>query len=288
MSMADSAIKTQYAKWTKGLSRLHTPRAVRRLVALFSSTRWTPMLVLFTLNAVVLSFVDPGVSWSAETARLFVSMVCGMLGTFVPCLISMRIARRRWGIRGKLRAAPIGILVGLAGVVVSRIIGFIPGLLSGSTVRFLQSGDKTKHADVQVLQSCITLAISGLSWLGASVVPGHGNALVMLVHDALISTCIITIVGTALDMIPLGFLSGGVLFAERRRAWLLLTVVSTVAFCVVVLPQPSFWINVGDDVGWWMTVAAVASVAAVAVIVLMQRHQGRQRQQPTAATQVAG
>jgi hypothetical protein len=190
----------------------------------------------------------------------------------VPSLVTAGISRRRWHVDASVRAVPWGVLIGAIGVLLSRLIGFVPGLLSGSTMEMKQTGAKvaTKVRTLR-FRMFLGLGLGVVCWFISQAVPTHGDALTLWAHDAALAGMLIAFVGGPVDLLPLSFLSGGTLFRHARVTWAVLLICSVTAFVTLVVPQPSYWLNLGHRVTWWLVVASLAMVTALVIVVLAHR-----------------
>lgn len=104
-----------------------------------------------------------------------------------------------------------------------------------------------------------------------TVVPDHGSWPVLFVHDALVAGSIIAILGPFIDLLPVGFFGGAVIFKHLRWSWVGLMTAATAAFFLVVLPKPTYWLYMGDRAMWWVKVSTVVIVLALVAVLVVAR-----------------
>ena len=285
MGALDDAVKTRYENWTKRMSRLRLPVWVRRFFTFLAGSHWLPLIGLLGVHVVVMSLVDPHFSVDATSGRLMLSVIAADLAIVVlPAVLTARVSRRRWRVEASVRAVPWGVLIGILGVAISRLIGFVPGLLSGSTMEM-----KQPHASVVDkvrtlrFRTVLALVLGAVCWIVSQLVSTTGNVVTLWAHDAAIAGMIVAFVGAPVDLLPLSFMAGGTLFRHARRTWAALLICAVTAFVALVVPQPSYWLKLGHRVTWWLIVASLAIVTTLVVVVVLHR-----REQAKAAAEELG
>ncbi|GAA3739195.1 hypothetical protein GCM10022239_13440 [Leifsonia bigeumensis] len=226
-------------------------------------------LALTTLAALILSFSDPRFGFDLTSLRLFLACAIGMfvLG-WIANVITSAILQRRWSIASVIELQPFGLLVALAGVVLSRLLDFAPGLLIGLVLGLsLSASAKLRDEARYVLTwAGAILGLSIVGWLGYSffsgiVAPGtFGGA---LVDDTFVAVATEGISGLVIGLLPIGFLDGRSLYRHSRWQWLGTYLVALVAFFAVVVPSGALW---GDIQGpFWIWLAVLLAFAALCV-----------------------
>ncbi len=226
-------------------------------------------LALTTLAALVLSFSDPRFGFDLVSLRLFLACAIGMfvLG-YVANVVTSVILRRRWSIASVIELQPFGLLVALAGVVLSRLLDFAPGLLVGLVLGLsLSASAKLRDEARYVLTwAGVVLGLAIAGWLAYSIVDGvvapdaFGGA---LLDDTLVAVATEGISGLVIGLLPIGFLDGRSLYRHSRMQWLGTYLVALVAFFVVVVPSGALW---GDIRGpFWIWLAVLLAFAALCV-----------------------
>jgi hypothetical protein len=125
-----------------------------------------------------------------------------------------------------LRALPLGLVIGGACVLVSRLTSFEPGYLYGIVAGavFVEELTEREEAHTAALTVLATLGAATVSWVLWDVVnrsathAGADFALVVL-DDLLAAVVAAGLTGTVISLLPLRFLPGGRIASWHRGAW---------------------------------------------------------------------
>lgn len=241
----------------------------------------TPMvggLALTTLASLILSFSDPRFGFDLTSLRLFLACTIGMfvLG-WIANVITGAILRRRWNITSVIELQSFGLLVALAGVVLSRLLDFAPGLLIGLVLGLsLSASAKLRDEARYVLTwAGVVLGLSIIGWIGYSLFSGvvapdtFGGA---LVDDTLVAVATEGISGLVIGLLPIGFLDGRSLYRHSRWQWLGTYLVALVAFFAVVVPSGALWGDIQGPFWIWLTVLLAFAALCVGVYLWFRAH----------------
>lgn len=277
-SVLDSAIRTRYAAFGSLIARV-LPKQWRRRqgsLPLLERLPWTGLLSLLFLNAVILGFTDPHFGFDPLSGRMLASvLIAEAIIVLLPALISAGLARRK-GVTTFIGGTPWGVAVCIAGVVLSRALRFLPGIFAGSVVRYEQD-----HASIPQkvngtrTKMLITLGIGGLCWIASSSVHPDRAWWALCLKDSISAVTLMAFTGCLLDLVPLTYQSGGLLFHHARRSWTALCVVVLTVFLMVVVPQPNYWLYVGGRTTWWMIIAGVVVGIGLVIIAIAERAERR-------------
>ncbi|HWU32714.1 MAG TPA: hypothetical protein VN108_07565, partial [Marmoricola sp.] len=278
-SSLDKVISSNYDSWLIAFRNKFpkTSLIFRRIFGFGHDRTWMAIVAVLISDALVLDFVDPHFRPDFTSIRLLMSsMTAVFVETFVPCFIIIKIATRRFGTAGRLRATPFGLVIGAGGVLLSRILGFLPGLLGGSTMTYdepeYRHGERVWLARVKV---GLVLTAAGLCWVALSAIPEHGSMATLFFHDAAVIGAAAAITGTVLDLVPFAVFGGSLLFHHAHKTWALYMAISAIAFFLLVVPQPRYWLFVGSKVLGWMIIAIVVIFTAVSILAFLQWKRGR-------------
>lgn len=266
----EKALKARYSGWTAALHRIFP--WVARLGRMFVGVarhHWAPIVGLTLVNVTLLAFVDPDFGFTATSARLLLSLAAaGVVAVVVPYWVTAWLASRFYGVPATVRGAPWGLVIGAVGVLVSRAIGFLPGLLTGSVVRLGQTSESAEDSvRVGRTRVVLTLAPAPLFWWAANAIDGSAGWWHAFAHEAAVAATVVSLTSMLIELLPLASsFIGGVLFQHARTSWAILMAITAAAFALVVVPQPEYWLYVGDRVSWWITVAAIAMLSIVATV----------------------
>ena len=269
----DKVVSSNYDAWLTAAKK-KLPRAWRGFARLTGGHHraWLAIFAVFATDAFVLAFVDPHFRPDETSLRLLTSSMTGVFTeTVVPCLVVIHVARARYGTTGRLRATPFGLVIGAAGVLVSRLLGFLPGLLGGSSMTYDQPQyEQAERVWLARLKVVLVLSAAALCWLGLSLIPAHRSLIELFFHDAAVIGASAAVTGTVLDLVPFAVFGGSLLFRHARRSWAALMLVSATAFFLLVVPQPRYWLFVGPRVLWWVIVATIVIFSAVTLLAVLQ------------------
>lgn len=251
--------------------------------------RRTPVvggLALTTLAALVLSFSDPRFGFDLTSLRLFLACAIGMfvLG-WVASVITGAILKRRWSIASVIELQPFGLLIALAGVVLSRLLDFAPGLLIGLVLGLsLSASAKLRDEARYVLTwAGVVLGLSIVGWLGYSFFSGvvapdtFGGA---LVDDTFVAVATEGISGLVIGLLPIGFLDGRSLYRHSRLQWLGTYLVALVAFFAIVVPSGALWGDIQGPFWIWLAVLLAFAALCVGVYLWFRAHPEAESESP--------
>lgn len=213
----------------------------------FWETRWGLVLGVIVM-ALLYGFLDPGFGFNEASVATFGGLLVGVVLTTLGFVLPTRILRRvRNGDWGTLRALPIALLLGVGCVILSRLVGFVPGYLYGMVLALVFShevGEKEETNEVTVA-SISLLLIALASWLGLGAVRGGGEASwSLLVEAALAMSVVAAFEGLVFGLLPVRGMPGRVLFQRRRWVWAAIWGLAVLAFFhVLVNPQSGYLVD---------------------------------------------
>jgi hypothetical protein len=174
--------------------------------------------------------LDPGFGWNTTT----VGLVLGTLVAFVGLTLvgtgttALMLRRAQPGIGLSVRALPGALLVAGACVLVSRLIGFLPGYLYGILAGVAVAAVLSKREEGRAAATGAALtAVAGLgAWLAWSATHpslGSNPTLAAVAGDAALATLFIAgLEGLVFSLFPMRFLAGEKVFRWNRWVWSLL------------------------------------------------------------------
>jgi len=178
---------------------------------------WLFTLVLL-LGSILDGFLDPSFGLTSSSGLTVLSMVLAILvSVAVPTFVSHTYRRlRHRPTELRLQALPVGLLIALVCVVISRAVGFQPGYLYGLIVGVAYGRHLAVHEEGHVAALCAiaSLSVAVLAWV--AWVPVHSLAtaaspspILLLASDVLASVIVGGLVGNLVGLLPLHFLQGG-------------------------------------------------------------------------------
>ncbi|GAA4179384.1 InlB B-repeat-containing protein [Gryllotalpicola koreensis] len=274
------ALRHRYLDWSASLARRHPTlaRRARAVVGLLDGSNPVPLTMSIVLGAIIMWFIEPAENGTAVAVRLLASVfIASLVTNLLTRVAAAAIGRAAWGIRMSSYASVWGIVIGLLGLLISRVLHFVPGLLEPSAIllRAREPGAASGAIRVEALRAWLALGVSISAWAAASLVPGRGDWTTLMWHDALVVIAVGGVFGLLTDLLPLPALLGGELWRHARRTWIAVSLLTAIAFAVIVVPDASNWLEV-DDVTRWVVVAVTAAMLAVVAIIAVNRGAGRE------------
>jgi hypothetical protein len=166
------------------------------------------------------------------------------IGFALPTLV---MRRARSGEQGRLRVLPVALAVGVACVLISRLIGFLPGYLYGVALGLVFAAEVGEDAEARevTVASVAILALALGAWFGLGVARSRdGGTFSDVLQAALAMTTVSAFEALVFGLLPIHGMPGRVLFKQRRWLWAVVWGVSVLAFFhVLVNPQSGYLVN---------------------------------------------
>lgn len=268
---------------------------MERLREWFSRSRLPSALGIIGVASLIFCFADPDFGLDLASLRLFVAC---FLALVVVCVVAAVIARRyldvRWRLRSILEVQPLGLILGIIGIIVTRLLDFSPGIMIGLVVGLALAGsvEGRDHARAVATFSTAVLGISVLAWVGYSVLLGMLGGAPSGFVDALALDTLAAIPAEGLGallvgLLPLRGLDGAEVWSHSKLGWAALYGISLTAFWLIIVADDGNWGELGSSVAGWGTVLIVFALVAVGVYLYFRwsdrRAELREAQQSAAA-----
>ena len=214
----------------------------------FWDSAWGILLFLVA-SALLYGFLDPGFGFNPSSVSTLAGLLIGVaittFGFALPTLVLRRARSKEWG---RLHALPLALLVGIGCVVLSRVIGFLPGYLYGIVlgVAFTREVSDQQEAGEVAVASAFVLALSVGSWVMLGLARGSSRAGVMAdLGEAALATVVVSgFEALTIGLLPLGGMPGKVLFDQKKLWWIVIWGLSVLAFFhALVNPQSGYLID---------------------------------------------
>ncbi len=244
-----------------------------RLKVLLTRAPITGGLVITVIAAIIFGFADPRFGFDLVSLRLVLACAIALfIVGYVASAITGLIVRRRWHVGTVMELKPLGLVLTIVGVLLSRIIGFSPGFLVGLILGLSLSGSTTvrQRSNTVLVRSGIVLGMAVIAWLVMSALgepDGFGTA---LTHDTLAGIVTEGLTALVVGLLPFRYLDGALVFRRSRIAWTLSYLVALVAFCVIVLPSTDHWTFLGSTIGTWIIVVVVFAALTVGLYIFFR------------------
>ena len=226
--------------------RLRTPAKVRTKLASSGhrSANVASFAVVMAGGSIIGGLNDPTFGFNTKSVETFVAVVAAFAVSIV-LSAGVEIAyrrRRRLAAAWSLRALPLGLVIALACMLVSRLTGFQPGYLYGviAGIVFREAVGNRERGHGVALASLATLVLAVVAWaawtpVATSASHPHANAFVLTADTFLAGLFISGIVGTVVALVPLEFMPGSALARWHRGAWMAVFTVATFLLIQVML-----------------------------------------------------
>lgn len=250
--------------------------AVRRATAPFTSTlaaptvpAWLPLALGIAIASVLTGFVDPGFGLNWGSARMLLSMALAFtIETLLGWVVIRAVLHRtdpdldpkpefKWG----------SLLIVLVAVILSRLVGFEPGMVFGLVMglAFGATLATAREARIKLIGIAWALAIGLIGWLGFSVLAGLNGWFAVLLAETLSGVAVGSLAALPIALLPLRGLDGETLFTWNRAVWAGLYALGLLLFFVVLLPMPFSWGEVGAPLLTWIGLYLGYAALAVGV-----------------------
>jgi len=268
------------------VSRRPAPGWWAAIVAWFGVRPVIAAAGLILAASLIQALADPGFGFDLATLRLILAcLIAAFVIGFGSVGVVALIARRHWGVPAMIAMRPWALLLTVAGIVLSRLIDFAPGILFGLMIGIsFPPGVAAAHrAAVRLLRTGIVIGAALLSWVGYSILiavaPTPDGFQGALLRDSLAALSTEGLVGMLIAMLPFLFLDGRDIWAHSRRRWAVSYVAVVAVFVLVVVPQPNSWAQLGEHgTPWLISLTVFAAVVVAGYLVL---HRGAR--QPSSA-----
>jgi hypothetical protein len=228
------------------------------------------LLAFIVVGALLFGFLDPSFGPNGDSVAVFIGLLIGVvvttLGFALPTLILRRAKSKEWG---RLRALPIALIVGVGCVVLSRVIGFVPGYLYGIVVglAFTREVSDEDEAREIAASAVVLLGVAILSWVALGAIrSGEGSGFGVDVGEAALATITVAAFeALTIGLLPLRGMPGRKLFANRRKWWIVIWGIAVLAFFHALINPESGYLTESTLVPVATTIALLVLFAAVSV-----------------------
>lgn len=271
--LVSKVLVSRYQQWFGWLERGRIGRIRKRLAEPGNAgRRWLILAVGMVLASVIAGFVDPRFGFNGLSLRLFFTL----LATFALfnvggwAVVTLVLKRLQPDAKPTLTFHPASILVVAVAVLLSRLLGFDPGIIFGlvAGTTFAVALAKSREAAVIIAGSAYAAAVALVAWIVYSVMNSGGppeNGFLVAISEFLGGVTLEGVSTLPIALIPLATLDGGILFAWRKWVWAVCYVVGLALFMLVLFNLPGGDTPVDGGFVRWVVVFAVFAVIAVGI-----------------------
>ena len=247
-----------------------------------------PAVAGLVVAALASAFVDPDFgpdpTGVRTTLAIFAAfLVTVALGWAVTALVMAVVVR---GSHPRVEFRPLSLVIVVAGVVISRLTGFEPGIIFGliAGIGFgALLGERARAASSFVGLGYLAV-VGAISWIAYSAWSGSVRSAPewyeVLGWEALAGITIAAASALPIALLPVRGLLGAEVWAWSRLAWLASYLGASIAFLLVLIPLPDSWDALPVDAATWALGYAVfltASIVVWLVTTLVTRSRARDR-----------
>ncbi|MEO7122771.1 MAG: hypothetical protein ABI400_06565 [Lacisediminihabitans sp.] len=259
-----------FGRATRWLVRVKN-RARARRGARARLPRWVRVAAGMLIATVIAGFIDPGFGFNPGSARLLASVaIAFVLQNLLGWWLIRRMLRRSDPELKSNVEFKAGSLVILAiAVVVSRIVGFEPGMVFGLMVglSFGATLAKAKQARVTMIGLGYAFGLALIGWVGYSLLTtaqASGFWPVFL-SETLSGLAVSGIASLPIALLPLAVFDGAALLAWKKWVWAVLYGIGLFAFLLILMPLPFSWGAVSTPLTTWIALYLAYALVAVGV-----------------------
>lgn len=261
--LLNSTLSEQYSRFSRRLPKAGWPR---RFTDWLGSMPLVGGVLITVAAAIIFGFVDPDFGFDITSFRVVLACFLALfIVGFLASVISGRILGGRWKLRTAIELKPLGLILTVAGVVISRLLDFSPGFLLGLLLGLSLVGGTTvaQRAMSTLVQASVIFGLSIGAWLlyGAlSAVLNPDDFGTSLLFDTLVATTTEGLTGVFIGMLPVTFLDGPSIYAHSKKLWLGAFLVSAFAFVAIIIPGA--WGELSGSIVVWVSVVVAFAVIA--------------------------
>ncbi|MDQ3896399.1 MAG: hypothetical protein M3326_03945, partial [Actinomycetota bacterium] len=215
----------------------------KRLASQSGRSQAIPFIGFLVVGGLLYSLLNPAFRFDRSTigAALGLAVAMGIV-TLAFDVPSLAYVRRHYGDWGRLVILPGTLLIAAACVVLSRAVHFLPGYFYGliAGLAFRRQVAASVRGRLAAVSTVLVLALSIGSWLAMAPVSRAadkpGASLGLLVLEATLGGIFwCGLDSLVIGLLPLRFLQGSEVRAWSRRGWLVLFVLTQLAFVHILL-----------------------------------------------------
>lgn len=244
--------------WFRWLSPVSRAAASRLAVV-------PPLLLLAGVNltrGTIFSLADPGFPTAEYSLGLWLGLTLGGILVVILAYGSvLAVERRRCRRWGRVRAVPVGLLVALGCVALSRSFAFLPGYLYGATVALVLPAAIPRRREGLLTAIGYGMVLAGAvgAFFARGLLAGSLTAPEPVMWATVLDTALVFLaVGgseyATFALLPMQGLDGAAVMAWSRRVWAALLSTATFLFVFIALhPASGLW-----EEGSWSAVVGLA------------------------------
>ena len=228
--------------------------------------------VFVLVSGLLYGLLDPTFGPNARSLVTYGGIVAAMvIVTWLANLPSRAIHGRLTGDRGRMSVVTSTLVVAAACVLISRVVGFLPGYLYGLVFgySFAVSIEPRQDGRAGALGAWWLLALAFVAWvtLGAVRIPGVEDTVQGTIAASVLAAVVVAgIEGVVLSLVPLRFLPGELVLRWQRVRWVVLYAVGLFGFVFILLNPASGYVPQQASVPFVVALGLFAGFALASVL----------------------
>lgn len=218
--------------------------------------KWIPLTFGLAIATILSAFVDPAFGWNLGSLRMLASMgaafvIEGVLGWIV---IRAVLRKTNPGLNPVPEFKFGSLVVILIAVVLSRVVGFEPGMVFGLVVGLAFGATLAAATEVRVKLIGLgwALAVGLVCWVGYSLLAGLTGFVPIFMAETLSAVTVGALAALPVVLLPLRGLDGGVLFGWNKWVWAGIYFLALALFFFLLMPMPFSWGEVQTPLVTWV------------------------------------
>jgi hypothetical protein len=236
---------------------------------------FAPSVIALVVAAAIYGLEEPDFGLNTQSLVLFLSY----LGAFALLTYSydgsQLVMSKRYGVEAAIKVFPIGVAVALICVVLSRITGFIPGLMYGFVASHTIIGhhnlSKEQEGKQVLYPSMVLLAACLLAWALAGPLRNFAESdnewFSALPEGIAVGLFAAGLQSLFFQLMPIQYMDGHKLWQWNKLAWLGIALTSGFLFWEVFLNADSGSINALEQTSTLVVFSVILSCLALTVLV---------------------
>lgn len=271
--LLNATIAEQYERFVRRIPKpKKAPHWFAAMVAWFVREPAVGALSIIVVTALLFGFADPNFGFTLASLRLF--LACAIALFFVGFLANTAtrvVMKRQWNVDVRISVRPLGLVMTVVGVVLSRFLHFSPGFLVG-LILGLSIANKAAQSEAWkavLIRSLLVLGMGLGAWVAYSALASEplreetfGSA---LLSETLVAITTEGLVALVVVLLPFRFLEGERLYQRSRALWAGVYLVSIVSFFVAVVSWDGNWQVLGNSFWLWLVVVVGFGALCVGV-----------------------
>ncbi|MFF1879115.1 hypothetical protein [Leifsonia sp. NPDC058230] len=268
--LLNATLSEQYERFARRLPKpKKQPHWLESLAAWLNREPVVGVVAIIVTTALLFGFADPSFGFTLASLRLFLACAIALFFVgYVANATTVVIARRRWDIDVAISVRPLGLILTVIGVILSRFLQFSPGFLVGLILGLTIASGKSVQASawkVVLTRTAILLTMGIGAWGVFSTLPAEhateesfGSA---LFAETLVAITAESLVALVVVLLPFRFLEGERIYRRSKLLWTGVYLVTLTAFLVAVVSWDGNWRVLGP--AFWLWIAAFVVFGAL-------------------------